>query len=664
MKHIILGNEFQIKNFDLIEDKIDIKKLFITKEKLNEIYSESKLIDYLKEDVENYVENILELKREDVDFNDNFNEEFKEKIRELLDLKIDSELKSSLLDNLTNSKFTVAINYGIGQKKIEFVEFSILRNMLNKLLFGFCDFYQKNKNLIKNFHIEIYESFDVSKTILIQKNQTSFEIYSLYGHNENYLENNLNLGICGEIYISKEDNFKFFKNKQKTIFLKDRNGSMKNFEMHSQNKILTNEDLEKINDITKDLQYLFLEILVTKDNKFLISNFMEKNYPITIINENGFCITKKSLKEFEINLVKPNEENLDDTASYIFIDNKNDFLNFLKNIENLKKYSGVICCINFYSKFVFEICDKFNLDFIYVKEVFLKYKKYIINLDNISFKEKVEKIENQNSFENFEYSDFKNFNKKKSTFEMLSENAKKYEKELEERKNINDNENIQTEKENINDNEFEEKEENENKEISFDDFEKNFQSQAQIFSDKNENETIFENENLEKYDNILSTNIFTNPNIQSKNFFCDYTNLNNFDYCENLFYFSNSKTKIEKDCKKINYLYLYDKNNFSNEDYILINTINDFFELEEGVKKVFFNLVNIEEKYIKNFLKLIFEKFEKVSFLCKKENLFLFEKNINKIENIFIKDLENDNEFENCKNEILKYEKNYLMNKN
>ncbi|MFW5704256.1 MAG: hypothetical protein ACOCXG_00290 [Nanoarchaeota archaeon] len=170
--------------------------------------------------------------------------------------------------------------------------------------------------------------------------------------------------------------------------------------------------------------------------------------------------------------------------------------------------------------------------------------------------------------------------------------------------------------------------------------------------------------NLSRYDDILATRILASPKItQSEYIFADHITLQDVREGVNLFYITTSKESMQD--PSINYVLPINLNAADVKGcYLLINNIEDFFQIRDKQDvKYFINLSYVDEKIRENFLKIASEKFGRVSIIILKENLEIIENYIDKIENIFIKNLDSSEDYIKSKEKILSMEKRFLMKK-
>jgi hypothetical protein len=178
-------------------------------------------------------------------------------------------------------------------------------------------------------------------------------------------------------------------------------------------------------------------------------------------------------------------------------------------------------------------------------------------------------------------------------------------------------------------------------------------------------------EEIEKYNDVLATNIITGTIIENSNsYFIDTSLIEEFENKGKLFL---TLSEVDNLNQNLNYLVpisLYEENldilKNKKNIFVLLNSIEEFFLLRnfENIK-VFFNLSAVTNDDIKkNIILDIFEKSRNpISLIISKEELNLLEKDIEKIENLYIYDLEDENDFEVSKEKVLSFEKKFLFEK-
>lgn len=178
-----------------------------------------------------------------------------------------------------------------------------------------------------------------------------------------------------------------------------------------------------------------------------------------------------------------------------------------------------------------------------------------------------------------------------------------------------------------------------------------------------EQKTVMDYENkidMTKYENIIATKIMTPPTIASRCYFVDMNTISDVQDGEIFFLATNPHEMQNPNLKYILPIELNEKS--LNDCYLLLNSPSDYFLIDKEQKvNYFLNLSKINSLIKEAVLKETIDKLGIVSVIITKENIHLIENYINKIENVFVKDLTTNEEYVQIKNKILGYEKKYLI---
>ena len=607
----ILGNIDEVIN-NIECENIDFEKIYVTKSAIEKFYNQDIFSQgFVDED--------------SFEINDESYSNIKGLLNNMLKIPKSENVKNnSLLSSLLNTRFDITIVYNNFSKKFNFVEFTTLRNVLNSSIIKTLNFSKD-----ENFHIEIKKSEEIMKKIFILKNKDSIQIFSFFGFN--YEEKFFDYYSNGEIILTNGENFLKIMNKQKFANFKDNSGEIKNFELKPQENILTNNDLIKIDKKIKNLGEGIWEMTMLKTEEILVENFFS-------LYDDDYCkkFSKRNLFLSKNNLngnIEINEN------QFIIYEKKKEVLEYIGNQDDrILIFNEII-----FSPYIFYLINKKNKSFLFFTDLETHQLKHgSIDFTNISFISQTNNINNLNTnFGNGNNMDsLNNQNKKKSAIDFFIEGALKQE-ELNQQKNNPSVVNTQPEPE------------------------KYLGNSNLDFLDSTPQQPQPE---LQQKNNLsdIEANVLTSNNINSNNFFVDVDKINSIDNCENIFYFTSNKQPISKNCKRFFYVIPYTQGeSISQEDYIMMNSTSVFFEYDDTKSKeinIFLNLENFEKSIWENFVDNSHKKFNSVSVSISKFNIDFLKEKFFKISYIYIKDLENDFEYNEIKNKIKKYKIDGILN--
>ena len=761
----VMGNSNDVISYNLNDKIINFPKLIITKKEIFKCIEETQIMDDLLEVEGTSNINDKKNKLSSIDFlNLNFSKNFEESINSNLEFISKSflnfELKNySFSQFQTNLKYTILIrnqNFTITYFELEKGE--LLTN-IKKILSKYYSATTKLKsvNKLDEFQVEIFESFEVSKQIVLKKENNNLILKSCFGFSKNEI---IDYTINDEVYFSIQENFNLFDSSQNNALIKE-NGKIVLKDIQIQGKILDNKELVKINEITKDFNDVIIEIQITKKNevKLSYSNFAS-NFS-TIGSNEGFVIFKSD-KNFDKISITSIREVLEDSVNpkYLLIRSETEFIELLNNLKILTNVCGVIFNINFYHQIFEEIGKNLNIDIIFyfkkiskTLEASINFEDFKINLsscenpfesiitnkkeenspkdnwlnhlnsidlDNIdesqkkdNYNENIEDTKNltesiissekssfkkQENSSNMSFSNsFENSNKKMGAIDFLVQNALNHSEEATKKKENVEEEILVEEpkkEENIIFEEPSKEAEKKEEEQSFNLFE-----EESIFSEENKKEEVessiieenkidlnitqenindasieklFEKNpeekndssksSMDKYVDIVSIKIYTNPSIKSHYYFVDKTSINNIKhhYYEALFLTNNPI----REKHNVKYLFVgVDESILEDGDSIIINSFDDFFKyhnLKDRKINYFVNLTKVDDSSKEVFLKNSIERFNQINVLLKSNDIKHIDSYYSNIKGIYIQDLNSQSEYDKLKHEILTIEKRKL----
>jgi hypothetical protein len=677
----IIGEEEDLIYYSLNKQIVNIPKILISKNIIVNNFESKETYDLFIEYLTNpndkkLTEKLKNLNLEDLSFKEDFYKLITEFVENLNGEISNFELKNYNFMNFTsNLKFNIVIrNQHFSLTKC-FIEKSAITNVIKKLLLKYFKTIENFENIdnLSCFQIEIFESFDLYKTVFLKKENNNLILSSVFGY---YNQSPVDLTFGNELYFSVNEKFNFFENKQNSMVMYEQN-NLKTVEINKQSKILKNEELMKLNEKTREINDLILEIAITKKEeiKIISASFID-TFP-KIGSDEGFFIHKSQNNYNKISIISLRDDLSQDTINpkYLILRNSSEISEMFENLKLLRNIDGIIFVMNFYLP-ILEIIGKcLNIDIIYSNKKLPKCLEAEIDLDNFSIKtngstnnpfeniipkkeendflenlnldlnpQEYEKKENNNQVENI--IPYNNFGKKKSAISILADEVLNKESQEE----------IKKEEEVVGFDLFEVPKEKKEKESSG--------LIDNLFTDeKKENIDININVDINKYLEILATKIYTKPNIKNDFYFVDETSISYVQNDAKLLFFTQD-LNIKRN-ENLNYVFMNSSNiTLKENDGILINSINDFentnFDNNKNLN-YFINLTKISYEDKISFIKNAIEKYKKINLFIKKEDLDLIENFITNVNSIFIPNLNSDEELVEVKNKILSFEKKCLF---
>jgi hypothetical protein len=188
-------------------------------------------------------------------------------------------------------------------------------------------------------------------------------------------------------------------------------------------------------------------------------------------------------------------------------------------------------------------------------------------------------------------------------------------------------------------------------------------AQQRTHIEVHERDTIVESTNsldISRYDSILATTLITQAPLSSDAHFLDASQSETTS-TKQAYVLVNSEEEMTN--REVEYIIAANVcKGRSKKGSVLINTPKDFFSVFPKQQKVMLNLVALEPFMKKRMLDKCIEEFELLSgIILYKEDLSLLAEQIQNIKAVYVKDLEQDSQVQEVKEELLKYEKEYLM---
>lgn len=367
----ILGNENSIIYYNLNKQFSNVRKVIITKEIILSSFENSKvpeLFGKLKEsNAESYDSIVIEnLSAFDSNLITDFYKEIQESLNKISDTYMDVKLKDyNFMNSVSNTKFNITLRTDSFSITNYYIEKGAMLSNIKGLMKEYLKL-KANKlriSKIDNFQVEIHETEEIHKQVFLKKNGDSLILSANYGFQKN-TPYNYNLG--SEFYISKGDDFKFFKNKQNFAIIREHNKLVEK-EIKANEHILTNDDLMLINQKTKHIEDALIECYITNKGNFKILNvsLIENNF--SKYSENGFVInkSKNNYDRISILTIRDNFEEESVNPRYLLLKNDSEIKEFITELDNIDKIDGIILTQNFYSPLLDKLGIAKDLDIIY-----------------------------------------------------------------------------------------------------------------------------------------------------------------------------------------------------------------------------------------------------------------------------------------------------------
>jgi hypothetical protein len=397
----IMGNESEVLFLNVNKKNINFPKLLITKSKIYNNIESGNITKHLLDFNENpnNKETLNELNNInflETTFTSTFEEELNTNLNLLSKSFLNFELKDLKFTQFSNNlRYTIIIrNQNFTNSFYNLERGQITYNIKKSLKTYFHSISRlKNVSNLENFQIEIYENFDIKKNITLKKENNNIILSSNFGYLKNHF---IDYNFGSELYFSLNEKFLFFENSQKTALLKENNNLIiKNIQ--TQEKILSNNELIKINEITKEVNDVIIDLIITNKNELKILNVTYITSFGSESGKNGFIIYKSSNNLSNISLISIREINQQTTnPKFLLIRTEDDFCELLNNLKILNNISGIVFNSNFYNQIFEEIGKNLNIDILFYYTKLAKADESEINFDDFQINQK----EQINPFEN------------------------------------------------------------------------------------------------------------------------------------------------------------------------------------------------------------------------------------------------------------------------
>ncbi len=387
----ILGNESSVIYYNLNKQYDTIRKLIITNNIVIENIENNSLKETLSSlkdlSITDYLEEIKNLKQSEK-FEFQIKNELYKRIQEGLikisETAMDIKLKDyNFMSSVSNTKFNVTIrceSFSIThyyQEKGALI--SSIRSLLKEYILSPMNSFRTN--ILQTFQIEIYETEDIFKCILLKKEGSSLILASSFGFMQ-HIPYDYMLG--SEFYFSIGEKFQFYENSQTHAILRDHTKLAKK-EINIQEKVLSNDDLIKINDQTKNIDDALIEIYLNKKGVVKIVNISLLENSVYNNSENGFVINKSS-NIFDRISLSTLRDHTDDCPNpkYLLIRNDSELEELFQNLSQIQNYDGIILNTNFYSGMLDKIGTFLDIDIIFYKKPLQKSLDVRLDRENLN----------------------------------------------------------------------------------------------------------------------------------------------------------------------------------------------------------------------------------------------------------------------------------------
>ena len=372
-KPIILGSESSLLDFHMNSQYSNVKKLLISNEIILNSFENQDIAAFITSQKEanpnQYVSSVKAAEAAglfEVNFQDEFYKYLQEYITKLSD-ELNVELKDySFMSSISNTRYHVILRSSTFSVYEYYIEKGALLSAIKQVLQKYLNSSLSTISLreLDNFQIEIFEAEEYQKTLFLKKERDSLILYSTFGFFNNQGEN-MNFG--GEMYYSKGDEFNFFENSQEDAIVRQHN-KIERKEIYHKEKILNADELKQINQVTKHINNVLLEIGINSKGVIKILHARTNEFPLEVGSKNGIIYSASS-KEFDkIALITSKSQYSEDAANpqYLLLRTKQDVDEFLRSIT-LASFDGIIINQNLYHPFFEQLGVFYDCDIVFYK---------------------------------------------------------------------------------------------------------------------------------------------------------------------------------------------------------------------------------------------------------------------------------------------------------
>ena len=385
--NVIMGSEQSVLNYYLNSQFSTVSKVIITSENflqnINSSPIEQKVTSFfeLSQEEQSQQKEALQKELQELETNEDFYKTFQDKLKSL-GKEMDIALKDyNFMSSISNTRYSVTLRTQTTSFSKYFVEKGSIINAMKQLFAQYIFSSPQNQHSWKQFQFECFESEDIYKSVFMKKEHNQLLLYATFGCPA---PETLNLTGGGEIYHSIDEKFHFFKNKQEYAYLRQ-HGVLEKKEINPQEKVLSSGELKVINQATKQIDNVVLELYLTQKGGVQILNVTPNEHPIGSASQNG-CVLFKSSKNYnKISLINLKDCGEIETTNphYLLVKNDLELQEIIRRIEHLP-IDGLVFTYNCYHPVIEEMAEKRDLDIIYYDSALQKSLEVSINWEDFS----------------------------------------------------------------------------------------------------------------------------------------------------------------------------------------------------------------------------------------------------------------------------------------
>lgn len=727
----VFGNESSVLCYNLNKQFSNVAKVVVTKDVVFDSLADGKIRDFFERARSSSESDFFSMISEFSDyefskevFSDKLYKVVQEALPKISQSMMDVKIRDySFMSSVSNVRFNVVLRCGSFSFSKYYIErgaiVSAFRSLLLKYLRYSGNFLRKES--LDDFQFEIFESEEMYKHVFLKKEGGSIVLYDSFG----FLFNDpIDFKAGGEIYFSRGDDFNFYPNRQHVVLIREQSKIVER-DMKEQEKVLSNEELVAINEVSRGVEDVVLEMYFNSKGRLKIVDVSLPESSIFGGTETGLVLFKSSRNYSSISLLAL-RDNLDEESmnpKYVLVSSEAEIRELLKDVGVLRKADGLILTNNFYSPFLEKVCSVFDVDMIFINKPLKRSLDAKIDWDKIDVilpgeskplssnpfasiisSREVERDEvlerlksvdlstpvqgrsevvnerigniaqgiisspnastyNRSSSGGVGFGGFSSGRPgaKKSAISFLAESALGRENKS---------------SENVVEERVESREGrvagSENSGLSgFGNFFSDAVGQAvgssgaveEVDEEVDEGEEEESEFDLNRYGEILATRIITPPHVESGVYFTDEGSLSSISEGE-VYVVSESEKDYDEGVSCVVPVGLAG-DEIGDGTALLINSPSDFFlvgDVDEG-REYFVNLSVIDPVLKEGFLRECVNKFGRVNIIVLLEDLDLVEDYIESISGVFVKDLRSLEEYDEVNRKILLFEKRRLMKK-
>lgn len=687
----VLGPESSVIYYNLNKQFSTVKKLVITKEIILDSFETSQVKSFFEDlsqtSFDSYTQ---ELRDREVDlmFEEDFHSEFHRIIQDSLTKLYDnmSEIKLkdyNFMSAVSNVQFTITLRTSSTCFHRYYVEKGAILSNIKHLLKEYVTFEGTsfNPSRVRNFQIEIYETIEPFKQVYLKKDADGLVLSSSFGFSR---ISPVSYQIGPELYFSRGEAFTFYKNAQHSALLREHT-KINEVDITQQEKVLSNEDLVAVNNITKNINDALIEIIITKKNEVKIVNVSLLDNSLTTASDKGIVLNKSSSSPEKISILTLRDHHMEETPNtkYLLIRNQEEVRELMSQLRVLTYFKGIIFNTNFYHPIFDTLGTQFDLDVIFYTPKLSKNFSSSINFTDLFIEDSAEST-TSNPFSSILDEQQKKERSFVDTFQDLDLNTPEKRPEQSQTNNqigqlaqgIISSPNASTsrqaeapssptnwgssatgEKQSaigmlaqaVVSNNNQPVKEPEPIPVPQEEPKQDFSSSSLVMNDVSSsdiNPMKFEefDKMKEAHESKTEIKILSVPTVHSSSaFFVDSHSISRVTSQAELFYVVTRKEDMQN--SSINYVIPVSMANWDEGDcYYLINNPVDYFLAPENQGKFFINLTQVERNLREGFIKHSVNRFGTCSIIVLKEDLELLTPYVDRLNNVFIKDATTDQE--------------------